>query len=99
MKKIFCCIFCFTTFLFAQWQMFSDKTDTYIYNTTTGEIYIRYKKNGKNYEDLFVKMPKGIIPEKQNNLPSSLEPKKDDVALEAIKKANELMNHSIDGGL
>ncbi|PAF41521.1 hypothetical protein [Helicobacter sp. 11S02596-1] len=104
MKKIFCWFFCLLSPLLADWQMFSDKTDTYIYNTLTGEIYIRYKKNGKNYEDVFVKMPKGVIPtgqdpKDQKQISESLEPKKDDMVLEAIKKANESINRSLEGGL
>lgn len=45
------------------WVMFSDSTDTYIYNQITGEIYVRFRKGGRNYEDLFVKMPQGVNPE------------------------------------
>lgn len=48
--------------LFSSWIMFSDGNDTYIYNNVSGDIYIRYKKGGKNYEDNFIKMPSGIIP-------------------------------------
>lgn len=85
--------------LFSQWQMFSDKSDTYLYNTLTGEIYIRYKKNGKNYEDVFVKMPKGIIP-KNGNLNPEISTdingaEKKDSKMEAIKKAQDIMNQSI----
>ncbi|PAF52871.1 hypothetical protein BKH44_00210 [Helicobacter sp. 13S00477-4] len=86
--------------LFAQWQMFSDKTDTYIYNTQTGEIYIRYKLNKKNYEDVFVKMPKGIVPKNEKNITHEKSNKdNNDTAMEAIKKANDIMNHSIDSGM
>ncbi|MDE5591623.1 MAG: hypothetical protein K2I63_01515 [Helicobacter sp.] len=41
------------------WVMFSDLDDTYLYDQASGQIYIRTKKGGKNYEDTFVKM--GII--------------------------------------
>lgn len=44
------------------WVMFADSKDTYIYSTTTGEIYIRHNNGGKNYEDVFVKMPRGMSP-------------------------------------
>lgn len=85
--------------LFSQWQMFSDKSDTYLYNTITGEIYIRYKKNGKNYEDVFVKMPKGVIPKNSNFQPeisTDINPsEKKDSKMEAIKKAQDIMNRSI----
>ncbi|PAF42253.1 hypothetical protein [Helicobacter sp. 11S03491-1] len=100
MKKNILLILFIGSPLFSQWQMFSDKTDTYIYNTTTGEIYIRYRKNAKNYEDTFVKMPKGVIPNtNQKNSPMSQlsESKDDDTRLEAIKKAQDLMNNSIKG--
>lgn len=43
--------------------MFSDGDDTYIYNNVSGDIYIRYKNGGKNYEDNFIKMPSGIRPD------------------------------------
>ncbi|RAX54870.1 hypothetical protein CCY99_01615 [Helicobacter sp. 16-1353] len=65
----FCLIICH---LFGAWVMFSDGEDTYIYNNTNGDIYIRYRKNGKNYEDVFVKMPSGVIPK---NLDSNINKK------------------------
>ena len=45
---------------FGEWQMFADKQETYLYNTTTGEVYVKHKRGKKNYNDVFVKMPKGI---------------------------------------
>lgn len=45
----------------ATWVMFNDGEDTYIYNNMSGDIYIRHKKGGKNYEDTFIKMPSGVI--------------------------------------
>lgn len=79
--------------------MFSDKTDTYLYNTVTGEIYIRYKKNGKNYEDVFVKMPKGVILKNSSLVPEISTDintaEKKDSKMEAIKKAQDIMNQSI----
>ncbi|MDO7253835.1 hypothetical protein [Helicobacter cappadocius] len=100
MKKIFFLFLFFLSPLFSQWQMFSDKTDTYLYNTITGEVYIRYKKNGKNYEDVFVKMPKGVIPQGSEFAPEiSVETpsssQKKDSKMEAIKKAQDIMNQSI----
>lgn len=53
--------------LLASWQMFSDGSDTYLYNTQSGDVYIRYKRGGKNFEDMFVKMPAGVVP----NAPSA----------------------------
>ena len=38
------------------WVMFSDLDDTYLYDQASGQVYIRVKKGGKNYEDTFVKM-------------------------------------------
>ncbi len=38
------------------WVMFSDMDDTYLYDQASGQVYIRIKKGGKNYEDTFVKM-------------------------------------------
>ncbi|PAF48484.1 hypothetical protein BKH46_00815 [Helicobacter sp. 12S02634-8] len=99
MKKLICCLLSLQSLLLGQWQMFSDKTDTYIYNTDTGEIYIRYRSNKKNYEDVFVKMPKGVIPQDSKHITSPTTPKQNDTALEAIKKANEMLNHSIEGGM
>ena len=45
----------------AAWVMFNDGEDTYIYNNVSGDIYIRHKKGGNNYEDVFVKMPSGVV--------------------------------------
>lgn len=47
---------------FGAWEMFSDGKDTYLYNTQSGDVYIRYNRGGKNYEDIFVKMPAGTLP-------------------------------------
>lgn len=49
--------------LWAEWVMFSDNADTYLYNNQTGEVYIRYKQGGLNYKDFFVRMPNGVIPQ------------------------------------
>lgn len=97
---------------FAAWQMFSDGKDTYIYNTESGDVYIRHRKDGKNYEDTFVKMPAGVIPampkasqnKAQSPAQSTQSPKdsqKDagssqETRLEAIRKSQELMRQSID---
>lgn len=45
---------------FGEWQMFADKQETYLYNTTTGEVYVKHKRGKENYNDVFVKMPKGV---------------------------------------
>lgn len=65
MKFLVCVCFVLCN-LFGAWVMFSDSEDTYIYNNQTGDIYIKYKKGGKNYEDTFIKMPSGIIPKNYN---------------------------------
>ncbi|MDE6979396.1 MAG: hypothetical protein K2O85_07510 [Helicobacter sp.] len=58
------CYFCLCLgVLWAEWVMFSDSTDTYLYNNQTGEVYIRHKQGGLNYKDFFVRMPNGVIPE------------------------------------
>lgn len=46
----------------AEWMMFSDGVDTYIYNNQSGEIFIRHHMGKQNYEDIFVKMPRGVLP-------------------------------------
>ena len=61
----------FSYIALADWQMFADKDNTYLYNTLTGEVYIKHSMGGENYEDVFVKMPKGIsspmsLPSKKN---------------------------------
>ena len=38
------------------WVMFNDMDDTYLYDQASGQVYIRVKKGGKNYEDTFAKM-------------------------------------------
>lgn len=55
------------TSLLAEWLMFTDGVDTYIYSERTGEIFIRTSMGGKNYEDRFVKMPRGVLPEEIKN--------------------------------
>lgn len=67
MKKFSLCImscvgiFCVNMWA-GEWVMFSDGKDTYIYSTTSGEVYIRYNMGKKNYEDVFVRMPHGQQP-------------------------------------
>lgn len=60
--KLFLLFLIVCAYLNAAWIMFNDGEDTYIYNSVNGDIYIRHKKGGKNYEDIFVKMPSGVIP-------------------------------------
>ena len=55
-------ILCGAILAAGDWVMFSDGKDTYIYSTTTGEIYIRHNMGKKNYEDVFVRMPRGAQP-------------------------------------
>lgn len=53
--------------LFGAWVMFNDGTDTYIYNNLNGDIFIRHRGDGENYEDRFIKMPAGVIPPNLQN--------------------------------
>lgn len=71
--KILLILLCSIYQLSAAWVMFNDGEDTYIYNNANGDIYIRYKKGGKNYEDSFIKMPAGVILDnkEQNNKKTS----------------------------
>lgn len=64
-KILAICIF--VSNLFGAWVMFNDGTDTYIYNNLNGDIFIRHKGNGENYEDRFIKMPAGEIPPNLQN--------------------------------
>lgn len=89
--------------LFASWQMFSDGKDTYLYNTQSGDVYIRYKRGGKNFEDMFVKMPAGVVPSASANAQSALSstPESSQEKLlkqqqEALQKSQELLRSSID---
>ena len=53
--------------LFGAWVMFNDGADTYIYNNLNGDIFIRHRGDGENYEDRFIKMPAGVIPPNLQN--------------------------------
>lgn len=93
----------FVTPALAEWQMFSDGVDTYLFNTQSGDVYVRFRKGGKNYEDVFVKMPAGVRPNKQTKQPPTKSqnpppnPNNETTqALEAIKKSQEIMNKSLD---
>lgn len=107
-RFVFVCFFCgFFSILNAQpWVMFNDLDDTYLYDQATGQVYIRVKKGGKNYEDTFVKMGvqdsigvrgKDFAQKKQNstsqNTSSSAEEQK-----KLLEKAQELQR-SIQGSI
>lgn len=118
--KFFCKIFCgvFAVVLLgispalADWQMFSDGVDTYLFNTQNGDVYVRFRKGGKNYEDVFVKMPAGVRPQSKSTKQPSPQPKSPSTQqnpaqnqnneitqaqrLEAIKKSQEIMSKSLD---
>ena len=64
-KILAICIF--VSNLFGAWVMFNDGTDTYIYNNLNGDIFVRHRGNGENYEDRFIKMPAGVIPPNLQN--------------------------------
>lgn len=76
----------------AAWVMFSDGDDTYIYNNVNGDIYIKYKKGGKNYEDIFVKMPSGVVNLKDINKDS----KDSEAEIKLKNKINELERKMLD---
>lgn len=63
----FLAICVFFSNLFGAWVMFNDGTDTYIYNNLNGDIFIRHRDGGENYEDRFIKMPAGVIPQNLQN--------------------------------
>lgn len=48
--------------------MFTDGVDTYIYSQSTGEVYIRVNRGKNKYEDVFVKMPRGVLPSEMKQL-------------------------------
>lgn len=96
----------------ADWQMFSDGVDTYLFNTQNGDVYVRFRKGGKNYEDVFVKMPAGVRPQSKSTKQPNPQPKSPSTPpnpaqnpnseitqaqrLEAIKKSQEIMSKSLD---
>ena len=94
----------------ADWQMFSDGVDTYLFNTQNGDVYVRFRKGGKNYEDVFVKMPAGVRPQSKSSKQPNPQPKStpqnpaqnpnNEITqaqrLEAIKKSQEIMSKSLD---
>ncbi len=101
--KIYVLIAILAQALCAQWVMFSDGVDTYLYNDQSGDVYVRYKKGGKNYEDAFIKMPAGIVPKVESRAKSKRESIADKTTesskkqnLEAIQKSQELLRQSID---
>lgn len=99
MKKIFNFLL-LSSFCFAQWVMFADSKDTYLYNTQTGEIYIRYKKKGKNYQDVFVKMPRGMSPQEIESSNHSKQESKDPLMgskMQSLKKSQEMMDEALKG--
>ncbi len=95
------------------WVMFNDLDDTYLYDQASGQVYIRVKKGGKNYEDTFVKMgivdksPTQTSPSSQINPQVSLQtktpesPKNSDSKKEQqelLKKAQEIQR-SLQNGI
>lgn len=87
------------------WVMFSDGKDTYIYSNATGEIYIRHHMGKNNYEDVFVKMPRGTHPNElkgeSKNLPVVPQDRTDserlkEMQLDALKKSQDMLNTAIE---
>lgn len=111
MKKIL--FLCLSVGVWAgEWEMFSDGKDTYIYSTNTGEIYIRHQMGKQNYEDVFVKMPRGMQPNEVRNprqssisqSPQTPQASQDsseaerlkDMQLNALKKSQDMLNAAIE---
>lgn len=111
MKKIL--LLCLSMGVWAgEWEMFSDGKDTYIYSTNTGEIYIRHQMGKQNYEDVFVKMPRGMQPNEMRNprqssisqssqtpqtsQDSSEAQRLKDMQLNALKKSQDMLNAAIE---
>lgn len=111
MKKIL--LLCLSVGVWAgEWEMFSDGKDTYIYSTNTGEIYIRHQMGKQNYEDVFVKMPRGMQPNEMRNprqssvsqSPQTPKTSQDsseaqrlkDMQLNALKKSQDMLNAAIE---
>lgn len=90
--------------------MFSDGKDTYIYSSSTGEVYVRYNMGKKNYEDVFVRMPHGQQPSELKtgagkspslsptpSQSSSAESERlKDMQLNALKKSQDILNSALE---
>lgn len=78
--RIFATLAIFSNICTAQpWVMFSDGSDTYLYDQASGQVYIRTKRGGANYEDTFVKMgenPKNAKNTAQSSKNTAKEPPK-----------------------
>lgn len=94
---------------FAEWVMFSDGIDTYIYNNQSGEIFVRHHLGKQNYEDVFVKMPRGAFPNElkpaqspQNasgqtgQAPAPTDENLEQRKLDALKKSQEVLNNALE---
>ncbi|AAP76745.1 hypothetical protein [Helicobacter hepaticus] len=91
-----------------EWVMFSDGKDTYIYSTNTGEVYVRHSVGKKNYEDIFVKMPRGMQPnelrDSKTRSNASISPSQNsiesnrlkDIQFNALKKSQDMLNSAIE---
>ena len=89
------------------WVMFNDMDDTYLYDQASGQVYIRVKKGGKNYEDTFVKMGvQDSIKAQKSSKPQQLQPKpqaeksttNDEEQKKLLQQAQELQR-SIQGAI
>ena len=105
--RFLCCVvlICLEVALADDWVMFNDGKDTYIYNTKSGEIYIRHSMGKANYEDIFVKMPRGAQPNEVKNgrfsqsmreTPNAESEKVKEMQLNALKKAQDMLNSALD---
>ena len=89
------------------WVMFNDMDDTYLYDQASGQVYIRVKKGGKNYEDTFVKMGvQDSIKAQKSSKPQQPQPKpqaeksttNDEEQKKLLQQAQELQR-SIQGAI
>ncbi len=71
-KILFCSVILSCVCHAQPWVMFNDMDDTYLYDQASGQVYVRAKKGGKNYEDTFVKM--GIVDSDNKKLSSPQKP-------------------------
>ena len=105
--------FCYVTFICVgvvnaqPWVMFNDMDDTYLYDQASGQVYIRVKKGGKNYEDTFVKMGvQDSIKAQKSSKPQQPQPKpqaeksttNDEEQKKLLQQAQELQR-SIQGAI
>lgn len=95
----FLAICIFVSNLFGAWVMFNDGTDTYIYNNLNGDIFIRHREGGENYEDRFIKMPAGVVPQNLQNNNNQNKSTRYQTTNPANQGANQSVNPSANQGV